>query len=453
MRDEGDDPVDCLKARQYRQTTRVLEREKKALHEKWYFTSAHNIATLNNLTECFLPIAHPSFAACPDRPLVISGWWYTAVVLAGDTSGEVKQLRELGISFIAVGPYVNWIEVAEMMPDVYRFIWNSDVDTVSCITDPRCIAKKHYVPPVDARDLSVQVPDDERGVIPIWMLQVVDYWGSKPKEISNNDYWWGLTEDGDWSFQPLGLQWIATPWRLPGHVYLPYSIEEFCLPIPTKSHAERDDSVLILAKRSAYFHYHYVSPPQFWTDLAQEPDYELLTTARIEDSKPLPPGLNTMGPQTREDYEVLVGGVKALLGMGAPPISPSVYSALCQATPVIIPYFTEHYRTDGWNQFGGLSQHGPAITIGPPYVYSYYAQNYTMLKEVVHKAINTPIDRYIPDDMKMDYALGQMQAYIDRDLEAMFNEVVAANQGKVPRLIKGTSSQSAGSQVLRDIDR
>ena len=31
MRDEGDDPVDCLKARQYRQTTRVLEREKKAL--------------------------------------------------------------------------------------------------------------------------------------------------------------------------------------------------------------------------------------------------------------------------------------------------------------------------------------------------------------------------------------------------------------------------------------
>jgi len=35
-------------------------------------------------------------------------------------------------------------------------------------------------------------------------------WGAKPKEISNNDYWWGLTEEGDWSPQPLGQQWIAT---------------------------------------------------------------------------------------------------------------------------------------------------------------------------------------------------------------------------------------------------
>ena len=151
-------------------------------------------------------------------------------------------------------------------------------------------------------------------------------------------------------------------------MYLPYSIEEYCLPIPLKSHAERNDSVLLLAKRSgacliphlfradpisAYFHYHYVSPARYWTDLAQEPEYDLLTTAKIEDNKPLPPGLNTLGPQTREDYEVLVGGVKALLGVGAPPISPSVYSALCQATPVIIPYFTEDYRSDGWNQFGG----------------------------------------------------------------------------------------------------
>ena len=30
----------------------------------------------------------------------------------------VEQLVELGMYWIAVGPYINWIEVVEMMPDV-----------------------------------------------------------------------------------------------------------------------------------------------------------------------------------------------------------------------------------------------------------------------------------------------------------------------------------------------
>ena len=43
------------------------------------------------------------------------------------------------------------------------------------------------------------------------------------------------------------------PWPLPDHVHLPYSIEEYCLTIPVKPHEERDDSVLIFAKRSSGF--------------------------------------------------------------------------------------------------------------------------------------------------------------------------------------------------------
>jgi hypothetical protein len=52
-----------------------------------------------------------------------------------------------------------------------------DVDSMSCTTDPRCIAKEHYVPPVDGRDLSLGVPLEERGVIPIWRLMAMDYVG------------------------------------------------------------------------------------------------------------------------------------------------------------------------------------------------------------------------------------------------------------------------------------
>lgn len=107
-----------------------------------------------------------------------------------------------------------------------RFISAVDAEAVQCITDPRCIAKDHYVPPDGAQDLSDGVPDEERGVIPIWALQVFSYvgthaghtvlkliprqWGSAPKEVSNNDYWWGLTEEGPFSYHPLGSEFIST---------------------------------------------------------------------------------------------------------------------------------------------------------------------------------------------------------------------------------------------------
>jgi hypothetical protein len=87
--------------------------------------------------------------------------------------------------------------------------------------------------------------------------------------------------------------------------------------------------------------------------------------------------------------------------------------------------------------FTRFSQHGPASMIGPPYVYSYYSNNFTQLEEAVHKAMNTPIERFIPDDMKLEYAIDQLRAYVERDLEGMFDEVVERNEGKIPRLIKG----------------
>lgn len=185
---------------------------------------------------------------------------------------------------------------------------------------------------------------------------------------------------------------------------------------------------------AAYFDYHYVPSKQFWTDLNSDPTFDLLTTARIEDGHPLPDGLKTLGVKTKDEYQALVGNVKALLGIGAPLISPSVYSALCQGTPVIVPYFNENARTDWWYLYSRSFQHGPAQMIGEPYVYSYYAKNYTQLSEVVHRALETTIERYIPPEMKFEYGLDQMRRYIARDLKGMFRDVLKQNGGKVPRL-------------------
>ncbi|WVQ78015.1 hypothetical protein IAT38_000096 [Cryptococcus sp. DSM 104549] len=439
-----EDPLGCVKARQYRQTVAVLEREEVNKHDHWGFTHEHNLATLRNLTRCFLPAAHPDFTPCHEKPLIIAGWWYTAESLTKATTGEViwmrailKMLGRLGYSFLAVGPYGNWQTVAEMMPDVYLTLWNSDIGTVSCLTDPRCVAKEHYVPPEGAEDLSIGVPDEERGAIPLWALNVVDYWGAKPKEISQNTHYWNLTKNGDWTYQPLGQQWIATPWPLPGHVHLPYSIEEECLEIPVVAPEDRRNAALIYGKRSAYFHYSHVSPPEFWTNLSRDNDFDLILTATVEEGKPLPEGLDTIGKQTPEDFEALVASVKAMVGVGVPGFSPSVYDALCQATPVVLPYFSIEKVQSEWRHYSGASQHGPAAAIGPPYVYSYHARNFTQLEDAVRTAVNTPIDRYIPESMHYSFAMERLHEYLTRPQERMMAKVVAANDGQVPPLMAG----------------
>lgn len=103
---------------------------------------------------------------------------------------------------------------------------------------------------------------------------------------------------------------------------------------------------------SAYFTWPLVPPPEFFTNLSRSTEFDMVLTAKIEDGYPLPEGLTTLGPQTRERYEEIVGESKVLLGMGQPMISPSVYTALCQATPVVLPYLTDTPRTDGWHLYG-----------------------------------------------------------------------------------------------------
>ena len=102
-----------------------LVSDTKPVSPHWYFTVEHNLQVLHTLLLCFLPPSHPSSKNCPPKPLVLSGWWYTAEVITGATTGEViwqtglmKALEQLGLYYIAVGPYLNWITVAEMMPDV-----------------------------------------------------------------------------------------------------------------------------------------------------------------------------------------------------------------------------------------------------------------------------------------------------------------------------------------------
>lgn len=66
--------------------------------------------------------------------------------------------------------------LARTLADRYSHsIWVDDDDMLTCITDPRCIAKEHYVPPAGATDLSLNVPEEELGTIPLYHLHSITY--------------------------------------------------------------------------------------------------------------------------------------------------------------------------------------------------------------------------------------------------------------------------------------
>jgi hypothetical protein len=77
------------------------------------------------------------------------------------------------------------------------------------------------------------------------------------------------------------------------------------------------------------------------------------------------------------------------------------------------------------------------MALGEPYVYTYYTQNYTQLHEAVHRAFETPIDRYVPPEMKYEFALDKFRQYLDRDLEGMYENVLRRNGGHIPRMARG----------------
>jgi hypothetical protein len=105
-----------------------------------------------------------------------------------------------------------------------------------------------------------------------------------------------------------------------------------------------------------YFDWPYAPRRDFFSDLAKQANLTLLSAANVDEGHTMPPGIHSLGQQTRDDYERLTGSVKGMLGIGSPLISPSVFTALCQATPVIMPSFTPDLRVQGWEPYAGYVQ-------------------------------------------------------------------------------------------------
>lgn len=161
---------------------------------------------------------------------------------------------------------------------------------------------------------------------------------------------------------------------MPNHTYLGYTFEG-CTDGDVVPHSQRDNTVVVYAKRVNHFHTVDTWPSVLYSAASNATGLSFVTTASHDDDsrkngQELPPGLSSAGYMQKKDYDLMVGKAKVMLGMGKPTISPSPYAALCQGTPVILPYHSGEQYPKGWDMFGLGHQHAIAASLGPPYTYS-----------------------------------------------------------------------------------
>jgi hypothetical protein len=95
-----------------------------------------------------------------------------------------------------------------------------------------------------------------------------------------------------------------------------------------------------------------VTPPDVLSALSEDPTFDLILTAEIEEGHSLPDELTTLRRQSTEAYVKLLSESKVLLGIRQPMLSSSVYTALCLGVSVVLPYTGDKPSLDVWHLIG-----------------------------------------------------------------------------------------------------
>ncbi|KAJ9093528.1 hypothetical protein QFC21_006362 [Naganishia friedmannii] len=337
----------------------------------------------------------------------------------------VETLQEEGYSFLSVAHhnYAGLIKLYAAIPDIINTIWASETVILSCMSDPFCRAD---FPRAQAHALGMA---DVRGVIPSWKMMAVSYWGAHP-----TSWEYGQREGDGFAFNPLGHEWALVPYPYPGHTHIPMSLEKQCTATPFIPHHNRKDTAVILGKLTPYFFPNRSGdlPPSLeaWQGFLRETGLQAIGNAKplfpgVEgEPQSTPEGVLNRGPVGRDEFTEEVGKARMMIGIGMPAISPSPYLALCQGVPALIPYDGNDPTPPGFERYSlGRTQHGPAASLGEPYVYSYNRHDVQSLYAAARKARANPIKPFIPDEMRHAHVARLTLQAVNRDYHALAREI------------------------------
>ncbi|KAG9009926.1 hypothetical protein FRB90_008066 [Tulasnella sp. 427] len=249
--------------------------------------------------------------------------------------------------------------------------------------------------------------------------------------------WTNLTTALDELMPDPAVTWkgdVMAPYEYPDHYYLGYALDHHCEKNPLVAPELKKDYAFILSKRLSYYYSNPAFLPETWSGVSQSIGMEMVSVA-YDDTKGehvMPEGVRTLGRLSREDFYVMLGSSRAMIGNGNPVLSPSPFDALCIGVPFIHPYDPTRTKTlqpQGWDRFHtGVFQHGALLDLAPPYVYHIPRRNVTALSEALLAAKANPIGRSLPEKYKMASLMQRVKNLVeDTDWEAL-----AWMEGRLP---------------------
>ncbi|KAJ6562316.1 hypothetical protein B0H19DRAFT_1259901 [Mycena capillaripes] len=372
----------------------------------------HNLENVDRLLQ-YLARAEAG-ELLPHPRVVLSSWHFHPTCYEDSSNGEVQWMRpilelmreqDIFIIYAAFPDKTFHKDFKLLGNDLITHAWMDDEHTIWCFQDPQNCME------------SPQNPDG----LPLWKMFAFTFWGSLPDSGK-----WLPPVGTSWSFNPLGREWSLVPYQMPeGHFFIGYHYQR-CQALEYVPLSQRPDRITILAKKSEYFHNPrlFVDPSTFYGRLKNATGYDIISNAAVEEGYSIPDGLTNVGLLPSTGYDVQLANTKALLGIGKPLISPTPYAALCRGVPVVLPYRSDTGcpARPGPREYCGFyehtHQHGPAAAIGEPYIYTVDITGPVEdIIKTIERAVNTPIEPFEPEEMRVYSLRRRLLDYFDIDWE------------------------------------
>ncbi|KAJ7085219.1 hypothetical protein B0H15DRAFT_847433 [Mycena belliarum] len=399
-------------AREYIDRLNAIRRTAFSPHYK--YMQVHNLENVDRLLQ-YLARVEAGEPLSPPR-VVLSSWHFQPTCYETSSNGEVQWMRpildlmrehDIFIIYAAFPDKTFHKDFKLIGNDLITHTWIDDEHLIWCFQDSQnCM----------------QSPQNPDGV-PLWKMFAFTFWGSLHK---SGKWLPPKTANISWSFNPLGREWSLVPYQMPeGHFFLGYNYQG-CHALDYVPFDKRPDQIVILAKKSEYFHSKlFFNPEAFYSRLRNSTDHELITNAVVDEGFPIPDGLKSLGLIPQADYDVLLANTKALLGIGRPLISPTPYASLCRGVPVILPYRADTGcpARPGPDLYCGFDedthQHGPAAALGEPYIYTVDVNApVEVALDTILRAARTPIEPFEPEEMRLPMLRARLLDYFHIDWEA-----------------------------------
>ncbi|KAG9034476.1 hypothetical protein FRB95_013152 [Tulasnella sp. JGI-2019a] len=367
--------------------------------------------------------------------LIVLAYGHFAQTLFGVLQGEniwcdsvMNVIHALGYSMIMSTGDNNDLELIwrKHYSNILLVLWDNEAASGGrCLTNPRWMYSEPKLP--------IPPPNHTHLNIPIWKVFNFHWWNAPDHPLGGP---FTLSQD-DYSTWPSP----HTPGR--DNYYLGYSLDGRCLKTPYVPFVDRPRQAYVLTKRlSNFLRKEYLlqtekhtsnlqsmtSPDAFFDTVSSHGNLTFVASFNEDVNLSENPGLPPLGitqlphPLSQTAFTDALSHSRAVLGISWPDSSPSPWEALCLGVPFINPIRSwdpnrPEDRTAWITQHDGLlwNRQNATSLLDEPHVYHVKIGDRSAVERALRKAMDAPINRYIPAQMRIEALIERIRHLLETD--------------------------------------